>query len=90
MQILSTILLLTATSSAFVVQNCRGNFKENHKNNRCHEYDVGTSLKFQSDAGCTITMYSEFGCKGTNYSTKSQNKCIGLPGHKSIKSIMCR
>lgn len=56
MQILSTILLLAATSSAFVVQNCSGNFKENHKNNACHEYDIGTALKFQSDSGCTITM----------------------------------
>jgi hypothetical protein len=60
MQILSTILLLAATSSAFVVKNCSGNFREDHKNGRCHEYDVGTALQFQSDAGCTITMYAPF------------------------------
>lgn len=34
--------------------------------------------------------YSEYGCKGVNYSTTSQNKCIGLPGKRKIKSILCR
>ncbi|KAF2789384.1 hypothetical protein K505DRAFT_253467, partial [Melanomma pulvis-pyrius CBS 109.77] len=90
MQFSAILLLLASSTSAFVVTNCRDNLRNNWSNNRCHDYDVGTSLKYQSDKGCTITLFNQEGCRGVAYTSDSQEKCLGLPGHLAIKSVKCQ
>ncbi|KAF2105424.1 hypothetical protein BDV96DRAFT_608253 [Lophiotrema nucula] len=90
MQLSAIVILLASSTSAFIVTNCRDNLCNNWSNNHCHDHDVGTSLKHQSDKEYTITLYSQEGCRGVAYSSDPKKKCLGLPNHLGIKSVKCQ
>lgn len=89
MQPSALLLLLAGSTSAWVVSNCRGNLKNDWKAGRCYNYDVGTSLQYQSNAGCKITFYERDDCTGVGWGSKSQEKCLGLPNNVRIRSARC-
>ncbi|EMD85563.1 hypothetical protein COCHEDRAFT_1118482, partial [Bipolaris maydis C5] len=83
------LFLLAGTSSAWIVRNCRGNLQHNWQAGRCYNYDVGTSLMYQSNNGCQITFYEREDCTGVGWGSKSQEKCLALPNNLRIRGVRC-
>ncbi|EUC30723.1 hypothetical protein COCCADRAFT_103171 [Bipolaris zeicola 26-R-13] len=81
------LFLLASTSSAWIVKNCRGNLQHNWSAGRCYNYDVGTSLMYQSNNKCQITFYESDDFTGVGWGSKSQDKCLGLPGNVRIRGV---
>lgn len=89
MQLSVLLIALAASTSAWLVSECDGEDQRDLKAGKCHKYFPGKQAKYQSNNNCRVTFYSRDDCTGAAWGSKSQNKCLALPGNGEIKSVFC-
>ena len=89
MQPFVLLLTLAASATAYNVYDCNSGNPRDLRAGQCHGYEPGKGAKFQSNNGCRVTFYNSGDCTGAAWGSKSQNKCLTVPGGGNIRSVFC-